>query len=175
MPTHNTVIHTTMMPIRAPLSSNVRKTDDQNEALPRIRQKQDKNKPSQPPRQQPETYRELLEQEYSVAAAQRDGLIDLHGELRNLQESGAPIDWSKIHPAALARISEMAAQFPDATGHSVMTMPASNPEEAERAGAMFREVVDAPRMGPEEPWIANEHGVIAVIHTRKTMDDALQS
>ena len=56
-----------------------------------------------------------------------------------------------------------------------MTMPASSPEEAERAGAMFREVVDAPRMGPEEPWIANEHGVIAVIHTRKTMDDALQS
>lgn len=113
--------------------------------------------------------------EYSVAAAQRDGLIDLHGELRNLQESGAPIVWSKIHPAALARISEMAAQFPDATGHSVMTMPASNPEEAERVGAMFREVVDAPCMGPEEPWIANEHGVIAVIHTCKTMDDALQS
>lgn len=175
MPTHNTVIHTTMMPIRAPLSSNVRKTDDQNEALPRIRQKQDKNKPSQPPRLQPETYRELLEQEYSVAAAQRDGLIDLHGELRNLQESGAPIDWSKIHPAALARISEMAAQFPDATVHSVMTIPASSPAEAERVGAMFREVVDAPRMGPEEPCIANEHGVIAVIHTRKTMDDALQS
>ncbi len=69
----------------------------------------------------------------------------------------------------------MAAQFPDATGHSVMTMPASRPEEAERVGAIFREVVDAPRMGPEEPWIDNEHGVIAVIHTRKPMDDALQS
>ena len=123
MPTHNAVIHITMMPIRAPLSSNLRKADDQDEALPRIRQKQDKNKPSQPPRLQPETYRELLEQEYSVAAAQRDGLIDLHGELRNLQESGAPIDWSIFHPAALASISEMAAQFPDATGHSVMTMP----------------------------------------------------
>lgn len=136
MPTHNTVIHTTMMPTRAPLSSSLRKADDQNEALPRIGQKQDKNKPSQPPRQQPETYRELLEQEYSVAAAQRDGLIDLHGELRNLQESGAPIDWSKFHSAALARISEMAAQFPDATGHSVMTMPASRPEEAERVGAI---------------------------------------